>query len=54
MIIGDKDFVRVEHAAEMQSVLPEAQLAVVPGATHVGLLHVADIVLPILRRFLDD
>lgn len=54
VIVGDQDFVRVAHAAEMQSVLPDAQLAVVPGATHVGLLHEADIVLPTLGRFLDD
>jgi pimeloyl-ACP methyl ester carboxylesterase len=52
VLVGDYDFVRVEHAAKMQEVLPDARLAVVPGATHVGLLHETDIVLPILRRFL--
>lgn len=36
----------------MQAVLPDARLAVVPGATHFGLLHEADLVVPILRRFL--
>jgi pimeloyl-ACP methyl ester carboxylesterase len=54
VLIGDNDFVRVEHAAHMQEVLPDARLAVVPGATHVGLLHETDLVLPILRRFLSD
>jgi pimeloyl-ACP methyl ester carboxylesterase len=54
VLIGDNDFVRVEHAARMQEVLPDARLAVVPGATHVGLLHETDLVMPILRRFLGD
>jgi pimeloyl-ACP methyl ester carboxylesterase len=54
VLIGDNDFIRVEHAAHMQEVLPDARLAVVPGATHVGLLHEADLVLPILRRFLGE
>jgi pimeloyl-ACP methyl ester carboxylesterase len=54
VLIGDKDFVRVEHAVHMQQVLPNAQLAVIPGATHVGLLHETDLVMPILRRFLRD
>ncbi len=52
VLIGDNDFVRVEHAAHMQEVMPDARLAVVPGATHVGLLHETDLVMPILRRFL--
>jgi pimeloyl-ACP methyl ester carboxylesterase len=52
VLIGDNDFVRVEHAAHMQEVLPDARLAVVPGVTHVGLLHEPDLVLPILHRFL--
>jgi len=54
VLIGDNDFVRVEHAAHMQEVLPDARLAVVPGATHVSLLHETDLVMPILRRFLGD
>jgi pimeloyl-ACP methyl ester carboxylesterase len=53
VLIGENDFIRVEHAAHMQEVLPDARLAVVPGATHVGLLHETDLVMPILRRFLD-
>jgi pimeloyl-ACP methyl ester carboxylesterase len=54
VLIGDNDFVRVEHAAHMQEVLPDARLAVVPGATHVGLLHETDLVVPVLRRFLGE
>jgi pimeloyl-ACP methyl ester carboxylesterase len=54
VIIGDCDFVTVEHASEMQSILPDAQLAVVPGTTHNSLFHEVDIVAPILERFLND
>jgi pimeloyl-ACP methyl ester carboxylesterase len=54
VLIGDNDFVRVEHAAHMQEVLPDARLAVVPGAAHVGLLHETDLILPILHRFLGN
>lgn len=54
VLIGDNDFVRVEHAAHMQEVVPDAQLAVIPGATHVALFHETDLVMPILHRFLAD
>jgi pimeloyl-ACP methyl ester carboxylesterase len=54
VIIGDRDFVTVEHASEMRSILPDAQLAVVPGTTHNGLFHEVDIVAPILERFLNN
>jgi hypothetical protein len=47
-------FVTVEHASEMQSILPDAQLAVVPGTTHNRLFHEVDIVAPILERFLNN
>ena len=52
IMIGDHDFVTVEHAALELELLPDARLAVVPGATHHGLLHRADVVLPILEDFL--
>lgn len=53
ILVGDRDFVRVEHAAAMQEAMPLAWLAVVPGATHMGLLHGTDVVVPILNRFFD-
>ena len=37
VMIGDRDEVPVEHAAELYRSLPDAQLAIVPGASH-GLL----------------
>lgn len=36
--IGDNDFVRVEHAAEVARLLPNARLAVMPGTTHLGVV----------------
>lgn len=52
VVIGDHDFVRVEHAAEMQELIPEAQLAVLPGTTHVGVIQRVDLLLPMIERFL--
>jgi pimeloyl-ACP methyl ester carboxylesterase len=52
VVIGDTDFVRVEHAAEMRDLIPDAQLAVLPGTTHVGVLQRVDLVLPMIERFL--
>jgi pimeloyl-ACP methyl ester carboxylesterase len=53
LIVGDTDFVRVEHAAEMQRLIPDAQLAVVPATTHVALMRRTSVVLPVLTEFLD-
>jgi pimeloyl-ACP methyl ester carboxylesterase len=52
IMIGDHDFVTVEHAALELELVPDARLAVVPHATHNGLMHRADVVLPILEDFL--
>ena len=37
VMIGDRDEVPIEHAAELYRALPDAELAIVPGASH-GLL----------------
>lgn len=34
--IGDNDFVRIEHAAETMRLIPGAQLAILPGTTHMS------------------
>jgi pimeloyl-ACP methyl ester carboxylesterase len=39
LVIGDNDFVRIEHAAEMARLIPGAQLAVLPGTTHMSILQ---------------
>jgi pimeloyl-ACP methyl ester carboxylesterase len=37
LVIGDNDFVRIEHAAAMKRLIAGAQLAVLPGTTHMGI-----------------
>jgi pimeloyl-ACP methyl ester carboxylesterase len=37
VMIGDRDEVRIEHAVELYRGLPDAELAIVPAASH-GLL----------------
>ena len=64
IIIGDSDLVRPEHAVEMFRLLgggvfgdvaglPHSQLAILPGTTHVTLVHRADLLLAIIPPFLD-
>ena len=53
LIIGDTDFVRVEHAAEMQRLIPGARLAALPGTTHMALMRRTSLLLPLLDEFLN-
>jgi pimeloyl-ACP methyl ester carboxylesterase len=52
LVFGDHDFVRLEHAVQVHGLIPGAQLAVLPGATHVGVLRRADLVVPLVSGFL--
>jgi pimeloyl-ACP methyl ester carboxylesterase len=53
LVLGDRDFTTVEHGALMQRLIPGAQLAVLPGTTHMQVTRRADLILPMLDRFLD-
>jgi pimeloyl-ACP methyl ester carboxylesterase len=64
IVVGDADGTRPEHAVELFRLrgggvfgdlagLPAAQLAVLPGTTHVGLLDRADWLLAMVPPFLD-
>ena len=53
LLIGDHDFTTVEHGALMLQLIPGSQLAVLPGTTHMQITRRADLLLPILARFLD-
>lgn len=65
MIIGDSDFIRPEHAVEMFRLLgggvfgdtpaglPDSQLAVLPGTSHVTLADRADWLVSMIDLFLD-
>jgi pimeloyl-ACP methyl ester carboxylesterase len=52
LIVGDRDIVRVEHAAQMQQLLPDAQLAVLPATDHLVMTSRAVEVAAILDEFL--
>jgi pimeloyl-ACP methyl ester carboxylesterase len=64
VIVADSDVVRPEHAVAMFRLLgggvagdlvglPDSQLAVIPGTTHVTLLERADWLTPMITEFLD-
>jgi pimeloyl-ACP methyl ester carboxylesterase len=65
IIIGDSDFVRPEHAVEMFRLLgggvfgdspaglPNSQLALLPGTSHVTLVGRTELLIPIITSFLD-
>jgi pimeloyl-ACP methyl ester carboxylesterase len=64
LIIGDSDIVTPEHAVAMFRLLgggvpgdlapmPRAQLAVLPGTSHIGVTGRADMLTTIIPRFLD-
>ena len=65
IIIGDSDLIRPEHAVEMFRLLgggvfgdtpaglPNSQLAILPGTSHVSIANRADLLIPIITSFLD-
>ncbi len=65
IIIGDSDLVRPEHAVEMFRLLgggvfgdmppgmPNSQLAIIPGASHVSIRERDELLVPIVKNFLD-
>ena len=53
IILGDRDFVRVEHAVETVKLIPNAELAVVPDSGHFALYSEHEKVIPIVQHFLE-
>ena len=53
VINGDHDFVRVEHAVEAVGLIPNAELAVIPDASHFILSSEQERVIPIVKHFLE-
>jgi pimeloyl-ACP methyl ester carboxylesterase len=53
IILGDRDFVRVEHAIEIMKLIPNAELAVVPDSGHFALYSEHEKVIPIIQHFLE-
>jgi len=53
IIVGDHDFVRVEHAVETVKLIPNAELAVIPDASHFVIFSEQERVIPIVQHFLE-
>jgi pimeloyl-ACP methyl ester carboxylesterase len=53
IIVGDHDFVRVEHAVETFRLIPNAELAVIPSAGHFVLYSEPERVIPVVKHFLE-
>jgi len=53
LIFGDRDFSPLPDVVEMFELLPNAQLAVLPGTTHVGVTRRPGQVLALITPFLD-
>lgn len=65
LIIGDSDIIRPEHAVEffrlvgggvfgdMPPGLPNSQLAVLPGTSHVSIVEQTELLAPMINAFLD-
>lgn len=53
IVVGDRDFVRVEHALQTSALMSNAELAVIPDAGHFVLYSEAERVIPIVKHFLE-
>ena len=53
IVVGDRDFVRVEHAVETFRTIPNSELVVVPDAGHFALYSEPERVIPIVQHFLE-
>ncbi|MGC0420921.1 alpha/beta fold hydrolase [Embleya sp. AB8] len=52
LVLGDTDFVRIEHAARMHELIPHARLAILPDTTHFGMIGRAELLIPLVDPFL--
>jgi pimeloyl-ACP methyl ester carboxylesterase len=52
LVVGDRDFVRLDHAAEMLDLLPDCRLAVLPATRHTQVMQRTDELRALLRPFL--
>lgn len=53
IIQGDHDFVRLEHSVETVKLIPHAELAIIPSASHFALSSEQERVVPIIKYFLE-
>lgn len=53
IVQGDHDYVRLEHSVETVRLIPHAELAVIPSASHFALSSEPERVIPIIKHFLE-
>jgi pimeloyl-ACP methyl ester carboxylesterase len=53
IIVGDHDFVRLEHAVATVKLIPNVELAVIPDASHFVLFSEQERVIPVVKHFLE-
>jgi len=53
VMVGDRDFVRIEHATETFRLMPHAELTVIPDAGHFALFSEPEKVIPAVRHFME-
>lgn len=53
LLVGEKDFISIEQAVKTLDLIPNAQLAILPGATHVDVSRRPRQVLAMITPFLD-
>ena len=52
LVIGDRDFVRLDHAAEMLDLFPDCRLAVLPGTRHTEVMSDGEVLRVLVSPFL--
>jgi pimeloyl-ACP methyl ester carboxylesterase len=52
LVIGDRDFVRLDHAAEMLDLLPDSRLLVLPDTKHTEVMQRSDLLRAAVLPFL--
>jgi pimeloyl-ACP methyl ester carboxylesterase len=52
LVVGDRDFVRLDHAAEMLDLFPDGRLAVLPGTRHTEVMQRSDELRALVGPFL--
>jgi pimeloyl-ACP methyl ester carboxylesterase len=52
LVIGDRDFVRLDHAAEMLDLFPDSRLAVLPATRHTEVMQRTDELRALVSPFL--
>jgi pimeloyl-ACP methyl ester carboxylesterase len=53
LVIGDHDFVRIDHAAEMLDLIPDCRLAVLPATRHTEVMQRTDALRALVGPFLE-